>query len=89
MVSCNLTSTPLAIKVALTATYGYLLASPAIFCKLVGSLQFLTLTRPDISFVVNTVAQYMSALRITHLNAAKRILCYVKGTLDFGIHLGP
>lgn len=89
MVSCNPASTPLAIKVAHTATYGSLLASPVVFCELVGSLEFLTLTRPDISFVVNAIAQYMSSLRTTHLNAAKWILRYVKGTLGFGIHMGP
>ena len=89
MVSSKLASTPLACKVAITTTNGSLLASPTVFHELVGSLQFLTLTRLDISFVVDIVAQYMSSRRTTHLIATKRILRYVKGTLDFGIHLHP
>ncbi|BFG29446.1 hypothetical protein CerSpe_157200 [Prunus speciosa] len=79
--------TPLAAKPLLTATEGALLDSPTEYRELVGSLQYLTLTRPDISFAVNTVAQFMSSPRSTHMVAVKRILRYVKGTLDFGLSL--
>ncbi|XP_021827589.1 uncharacterized protein LOC110768200 [Prunus avium] len=81
--------TPLAAKPLLTATKGALLDSPTEYCELVGSLQYLTLTRPDISFAVNTVAQFMSSPRSTHMVAVKRILRYVKGTLDFGLTFQP
>lgn len=56
MVSCNLTSTLLFAKVALTIIDGSLLASPIAFHELVSSLEYLTLTHPDISLVINMVA---------------------------------
>jgi hypothetical protein len=40
--------------------------------SIVGALQHLTLTRPDISFSVNKVCQYLHALTTAHWNAAKR-----------------
>uniref|UniRef100_A0A2N9JAD8 Integrase catalytic domain-containing protein n=1 Tax=Fagus sylvatica TaxID=28930 RepID=A0A2N9JAD8_FAGSY len=53
--------------------------------QLVGSLQYLTFTHPDISYAVHHVAQVMSAPRTLHLVAAKRILRYLKGSLEFGL----
>jgi histone deacetylase 1/2 len=44
---------------------------------IVGDLQYLTMTRPDLSFVVNKVCQYLSAPRCSHWAAFKRILRYV------------
>ncbi|CAL2261280.1 unnamed protein product [Prunus armeniaca] len=52
----------LGLQVLLYVSNGALISNPTEYCKLVGSLQYLTLTRPDISFVVNIVAQF-----ITHL----------------------
>uniref|UniRef100_A0A2N9JA74 Reverse transcriptase Ty1/copia-type domain-containing protein n=1 Tax=Fagus sylvatica TaxID=28930 RepID=A0A2N9JA74_FAGSY len=49
----------------------------------------LTFTRPDISFAVHQVCQYMAAPTTTHLSAAKRILRYIKGTLFHGIAFTP
>jgi hypothetical protein len=46
----------------------------------------LTHTRPDISFVVGLVAQYMQTPHEIHWKVAKRILHYVCGTVQFGIH---
>jgi hypothetical protein len=46
----------------------------------------LTHTRPDISFVVGLVAQYMQTPHEIHWKEAKRILCYVRGTVQFEIH---
>lgn len=52
----------------------------------VGSLLFLaTVPRPDIAFAVNVVSQYCESSKKMHWNAIKRILKYVKGTLDYGI----
>jgi hypothetical protein len=43
------------------------------------------LTRPDIAHAVQQVCLYMHAPREPHLNLVKRILCYVKGSLDLGL----
>ncbi|CAL8999019.1 unnamed protein product [Prunus brigantina] len=86
---CKPVTTPIAAKVVLSNTDGPLLPSPTEFRELVGSLQYLTLTRPDIAYAVNTVSQFMNAPRAPHLVAAKRILRYVKGTPDHGLVFRP
>jgi histone deacetylase 1/2 len=55
--------------------------------SIVGGLQYLTMTRPDLAFAVNKVCQFLSAPRCTHWAAVKRILRYVHGTLTYGLHL--
>ena len=68
-----------------------LLSDPHVYRSLVGSLHYLTFTRPNLSFVVHQVRQFMSFPTDVHLVAAKRILCYLVGTQYFGIRLqlGP
>lgn len=78
-----------ATKISLTTSNGSLLASPIPYREHVGFLQYLTLTRPGISFVVNTVAQFMSSPCTAHMIVAKRILRDVKGTMNFGVTLIP
>ena len=53
--------------------------------SIVGSLQYLTITRPDISFEVNCVCQHMHMPLEDHYNDVKRILRYIKGTTNYGI----
>uniref|UniRef100_A0A2N9GV31 Reverse transcriptase Ty1/copia-type domain-containing protein n=1 Tax=Fagus sylvatica TaxID=28930 RepID=A0A2N9GV31_FAGSY len=57
--------------------------------SMVGALHYLTFTRPDISFAVYQVCQYMSTPTTTHLAAAKRVLRYIRGTLHHGIEFTP
>jgi hypothetical protein len=57
------------------------------FRSIVGGLQYLTLTRPDLAFAVNKVCQYMHAPTTTHIAAVKRILRYVRGTTDLGLRI--
>jgi hypothetical protein len=68
---------------------GDLLPDPHAYRSLVGALHYLTFTRPDISFSVHQVCQYMSAPTSVHLAAAKRILRYLQGTLNHGIAFTP
>lgn len=58
-----------------------------LFRTLVGSLQYLTLTRPEIAFAVNFVCQHMNKPKLSHFCAVKRILRYIKGTLHHGLHI--
>ncbi|KAM1465721.1 hypothetical protein COP2_045561 [Malus domestica] len=64
---------------------GTLLSDPTFYRSIVGALQYLTWTRPDLAFAVNQVCQYMHSPRTIHLQAVKRILRYLKGTLDSGL----
>ncbi|XP_071738889.1 secreted RxLR effector protein 161-like [Rutidosis leptorrhynchoides] len=54
--------------------------------KTIGCLQYLTHTRPDLAYSVGYVSRYMQTPKITHLQAVKQILMYLKGTVDLGIH---
>ncbi|KAK8934097.1 hypothetical protein KSP39_PZI014574 [Platanthera zijinensis] len=58
---------------------------PTMFKSLVGSLRYLTFTRPDIMYVVGVVSRYMEEPKQDHFTAAKRILRYVNGTRDHGL----
>lgn len=55
----------------------------------VGSLQYLTLTKPEISFAVNLACQHMHAPRQSHYVAVKRILRYIKGCIHQGLYFVP
>jgi len=53
--------------------------------RIVGKLIYLRITRPDITFVVTLLSQYMHAPTAQHLDMMKRILRYLKGTIGRGI----
>lgn len=53
--------------------------------QIVGSLMYLTATRPDMIFVVSLISRFIENPTQLHLQAAKRVLRYLKGTTDFGI----
>jgi hypothetical protein len=56
--------------------------------SVVGALQYLALTRPDMSFVVNKVCQFLHPPTIVHWAAIKRILRYLKGCTHIGLKIG-
>ncbi|KAF5470687.1 hypothetical protein F2P56_011184 [Juglans regia] len=58
-----------------------------LFRSTVGSLQYLSLTRPDVSFAVNRVCQFMRDPKLPHWTAVKRILHYLKSTINYGLFL--
>ncbi|GJS78895.1 ribonuclease H-like domain-containing protein [Tanacetum coccineum] len=62
-------------------------SDPTLYWSLAGSLQYLTFTRPDISYAVQQVCLYMHDPREPYFSALKRILRYVRGTLDYGLQL--
>jgi hypothetical protein len=53
--------------------------------SVVGALQYLSLTQPDISFSVNQICQFLSTPTTSHWAAVKRILWYLRATIDFGL----
>ncbi|XP_042968372.1 uncharacterized mitochondrial protein AtMg00810-like [Carya illinoinensis] len=86
MVEAKPITTPFVVGHHLS-TEDKLFSDPTLFRSLVGALQYLTITRPDLSFSVNSICQYMHALTEDHFCALKRILHYVKGTVHHGLQL--
>jgi hypothetical protein len=55
------------------------------FKQIMGSLIYLITTRPDLMFTVSLISRYMGKPTELHLQAVKRALRYLKGTINFGI----
>ncbi|GKC11356.1 ribonuclease H-like domain-containing protein [Tanacetum coccineum] len=66
---------------------GSSVTDPTLYRSLAGALQYLTFTRPDLSYAVQQLCLYMHDPREPHLNAMKRVLCYLRGTTDLGLQL--
>lgn len=65
------------------------LSDPHHFRSIVGALQYITLTRRELSYSVHKVCQFLSTPLDSHWRAVKRILHYLKGTSHFGLLLQP
>jgi histone deacetylase 1/2 len=87
MHGCKPAPTPLSSSEQLSLTDGTPLGSEdsSQYRSIVGALQYLTLTRPDLAFSVNKICQFLHAPTTEHWIAAKRILKYVQDTLQLGI----
>jgi hypothetical protein len=83
MTDCKLCSTPVDTQAKLSATLGDLVADPTTYRSLAGALQYLTFTRLDLTYAVQQICLHMHDPRESHLTALKRLLCYVRGTIDF------
>lgn len=84
MLECKPISTPMDANVKLCAHEGKDLEDATMYRQLVGSLIYLTMTRPDISFAVGVVSRFMRKPKKPHLEAVRRILRYVKSTIEYG-----
>ncbi|KAK9056903.1 hypothetical protein SSX86_024267 [Deinandra increscens subsp. villosa] len=89
MDNCKPSLTPADTNSKLSADIGDLLPDGTLYRSLAGALQYLTITRPDIAYAVQQVCLFMHAPREPHFNYLKRILRYLKGTSDHGLHLSP
>lgn len=78
---------PMDIKLKLTAEMGDPLPDPSTYQRLISKLIYLTITRPDISFSVQILTQYMQRPTTVHIQNAKRLLRYISGTVTQGILL--
>jgi hypothetical protein len=78
-------TSPMAATTSLSQFSGSTFSDVTLYRSTVGALQYLSLTRPDIAFAVNKVFQFMHAPRDLHWSAVKRILRYLKSTIDHGL----
>ncbi|GJU97790.1 RNA-directed DNA polymerase, eukaryota [Tanacetum coccineum] len=85
MLNYNPTRTPVDTESKL-GPEGTPISDPTLYRSLAGGLQYLTFTRPNLSYVVQQICLYMHDPWEPHLTALKRILRYVQGTLKFDLH---
>jgi hypothetical protein len=87
MEQCKPVSTPLPTSKKFSAYKGAPLSAKEAtrYQSTVGGLKYLTLTRPDLSFLAKKVCQFLHASTTNHMKAAKRILRYVQGTITLGL----
>src|SRR3954470_14836069 len=57
----------------------------SLYRSMIGSLLYLTASRPDIAFVVGVCARYQAEPKVSHINQVKRIMKYVNGTCEYGM----
>ncbi|KAM0947947.1 putative RNA-directed DNA polymerase [Dioscorea sansibarensis] len=87
MAECHSTTTPVDTRAKISALEGAAIANPSKYRSLASTLQFLTLTQPDLAYAVQQVCLFMHDPCEPHLALIKRILRYVKGTLDVSLHI--
>ena len=85
MMDCKSMTTPMTANLKLFGDTTSETVDATLYRQMIGSLMYLTNTRPDICFAVNTLSQCMVEPRHVHLIAAKHVLMYLKGTLDYGL----
>lgn len=78
-------TSPMAATASLSQFSGFTFRDVTLCHSIVEALQYLSLTRPNIAFAVNKVSQFMHAPRDTHWSAVKRILRFLKSTIDHGL----
>ena len=85
MLNCKSMPTRMNVNENLVADDGTGMANAKQFWSIIGGLNYLCHTRPDITFPVNVLSRFMHSPSLHHLGAAKRVSRYVAGTINFGI----
>jgi hypothetical protein len=85
MEECNPAETPIPLGTKLSKKYEGPTVEPTLYKSLVGSLLYLTTTRPNIMYAAILVSRYMESPKDSHWKMVKQILRYVAGTLNFGL----
>ncbi|KAL0366839.1 UNVERIFIED_CONTAM: Retrovirus-related Pol polyprotein from transposon RE1 [Sesamum radiatum] len=85
MKDCDAVSTPIELNLKLNKDYEGKKVDSTLYKQIVASLMYLTATRPNIMYSMSLISRYMENPIEMHLLVAKRILCYLQGTRDYGI----
>lgn len=88
MTDCKLSPSPADKTIQLTK-HSKTFADPFVYRSNVGVLQYVTITRPEISFSPSRVCQCIHNPTLDHWNTVKRILCYLNGILTNGLSITP
>lgn len=79
-------SLPVDSNSKLSARDGLLLDTPSLYRNFVGKLLYLTVSRPDIAYIVHHLSQFLQSPRVPHMLAVQRVLRYLKGTSSHGLY---
>ena len=85
MLDCKDMATPMESNLKLLSDASSEKVDATMYCQMIGSLMYLTNTRPYICFAVNTLSQFLTDSRHVHLIAANHVLRDLKGTVDYGL----
>ncbi|XP_020695419.1 uncharacterized protein LOC110108904 [Dendrobium catenatum] len=85
--NCKPSTTPIALKSQTQTAPAQPSHDSTFYRQLVGSLQYLTITRPDITFSTNQICQHMHDPKPINFKAMKRLLRYIQGTIAYGLAL--
>ena len=89
MVDAKPNSTPICLNSKLALNDSPPFNHLSLYRSTIGALQYLTNTRPDISFAVSKLSQFLHSPTVAHWMACKKVLCYIKDTLSFGLSFHP
>jgi len=79
-------SSPMTANCKLTKAESDLFSDPSLYKSVVSDLQYTTITRPELSYAVNKICQFMANTMDFHWTAVKRILRYLKGSIHHCLH---
>jgi hypothetical protein len=85
MSDCKPCSTPVDTQAKLSEDDDPPVTDVTSYRSLTGALQYLTFSRPNIAYAVQQVCLHMHTPREPHLTALKRILCYLRGSLNYDL----
>lgn len=85
LTACKPTPSPMPTHLKLSADKSILLSNAGNYRRLVGKLLYLAMTRPNISYVVQHLSQFVLEPKDTDLQAATHLLRYLKGTMSKGL----
>lgn len=83
--NCSVVKNPIVPRCKLTKDARGLKIDSTAYKQMVGSIMYLTVTRPDLMYALSLVARFMKTPTNVHLQVMKRVLRYLRGTTELGL----